>query len=143
MPTSVALAPEDVDVAGCGGVVDPRAQYHSMRECMLLSERTVRRDLQQRYRQLAVFGEDVVISSDVLAVLWGVSATAARSDCNMLLDRHLVMLAKGGGGRTGSGAVHVMLHDLQRGVLVHEARGVGLSVEDARLDAAAPCEAVL
>ncbi len=144
VPSSVALAPEDVDVCGSGGVVDPVAQYGSMRECVLLSLRSVGEGLRRRYLQLSVFGEDVVISSDVLAVLWGVSAAAAKIDCNMLLDRHLVLRAEStaahasaaggagaaaaaGAGAGGAGAVYVMLHDLQRDVLVREAGDVGLS----------------
>jgi WD40 repeat protein len=133
LPSSVSLVREDVDVHGCGGVVDPRAQYGSMRECVLLSLRSVGEGLRRRYLQLAVFGEDVVISNDVLAVLWGVSAAAAKIDCNMLLDRHLVLRAEdaAGAGAAGAGpsagAVYVMLHDLQRDVLVREAGDVGLS----------------
>ncbi len=133
VPSSVALPAEDVGVAGCDGVLDPRAQYGSMRECVLLSLRSVGDALRRRYMQLAVFGEDVAVSSDVLAVLWGVSATTAKSDCNMLLDRHLVMRAEGGtGGGTGTGAgastsVCVMLHDLQRDVVVREAGDRGLA----------------
>jgi hypothetical protein len=124
VPSSVSLAPEDVDAFGCGGVVDPVAQYGSMRECVLLSLRSVGEGLRRRYLQLAVFGEDVVISSDVLAVLWGVSDTVAKSECHMLVDRHLLLRAE---SAAGVDAVHVMLHDLQRDVLVREAGDVGLS----------------
>ncbi len=123
VPTCIVLAKEDVAAAGCQceGAVDPRAQYGSMRECVLLSLHTIQDYLRRRYMQLAVFGKDVVISSDVLAVVWGVSPEVARSECNMLLDRHLVTRAQAERGvRDGArrdsenSEVHVILHDLQR-----------------------------
>jgi hypothetical protein len=172
VPPSVAIAREDVDdstLAGAGDAqqtaADPRAhwQYGSMRECVLLSLWTVEESLRRRYLQLAVLDKRVVISSDVLAVLWGVSTAVAMTDCRILLDRHLLLLAERshdggdagdddrdsgacasaasgkagpaggtyGGGRgtavSAAGTVHVMLHDLQRGVLLREAGDGGMS----------------
>jgi WD40 repeat protein len=122
-----ALTADVIDGAGVDEVLGPQPTYRTMNDCVLLTLSTVEIALRQRYRQMAVVGEDVVVSSDVLAVLWSVSAAVARASCLELRDRHLVMPVDSPEPESAAGAVFVMLHDLQRDVLVHEAENVGMS----------------
>ncbi len=103
-----------------------------VRDCLQLSLRELGDTMQRRYRQLAVFGKNVVVSSNVLAVLWGVTREDAVDVCHVLLDRHLLSRAELPStvvpAQLQSSSVpvlRVLLHDLLRDVLVGEADNLG------------------
>ena len=117
-------------------LTEEQLRKHSLRACFNLSLRRLPPQVREQFAWLGVLPEDVLITSQMSATLWGINRLQAKKVLQTLRNRALLAFGQTSKGSEQSYRLHDLMHDTARWLITRsretDLSGLGLSLPQAQ-----------